>query len=119
MSLTRADGLSILGNIPVVASLSLNLSIRAGADALGRARLYVPFPVASGSSGFHYDTIASRNLLMEPAVNADLTHNVKAPDDLTLELHSLAEPWWQMGQLQARKRTQLWVVLGHPRFRNW
>jgi hypothetical protein len=86
VSLTRADGLSILANIPVVASLSLNLSIRAGADASGRARLYMPFPVASGSSGSHYDTIASRNLLMEPAINSDLTHNVKAPDDLTLEL---------------------------------
>lgn len=86
VSLTRPDGLSILANIPVVASLSLNLSIRAGADDAGRARLYMPFPVQGGSSGSHYDTIASRNLLMEPAINADLTHNVKAPDDLTLEL---------------------------------
>ena len=34
----------------------------------------------------HYDTVARRNLLMEPAINPDLTHNVKAPDDLTLEL---------------------------------
>jgi len=86
VSLTRADGLSIVANIPVVASLSLNLSIRAGADAAGRARLYMPFPVVGGSSGSHYDSIASRNLLMEPAINPDLTHNVKAPDDLTLEL---------------------------------
>ena len=33
-----------------------------------------------------YDTVARRNLLMEPAINADLTHRVKAPDDLTFEL---------------------------------
>jgi len=46
-------------------------SVRAGADPLGRARLYMPFPVASGSSGSHYDTAAFRNLLMEPAINAD------------------------------------------------
>ena len=46
----------------------------------------MPFPVVGGSSGSHYDTIASRNLLMEPAINPDLTHSVKAPEDLTLEL---------------------------------
>lgn len=46
----------------------------------------MPNPVQGGSSGSHYDSIAFRNLLMEPAINGDLTHNVKAPDDLTLEL---------------------------------
>ena len=34
----------------------------------------------------HFDTVAFKNLLMEPAINADLTHKLKAPDDLTLEL---------------------------------
>lgn len=88
VSVTRADGLAILGEIPngVTAQMTVDMSIRAGADQLNRARLYMPFPVAGGSSGSHYDTIASRNLLMEPAINGDLTHNVKAPDDLTLEL---------------------------------
>jgi len=88
VSLTRADGLSIVAALGggVNASLSVNPAIRAGADALGRARLYAPFPVAAGSSISHFDTVAFRNLLMEPAINNDLTHNVKAPDDLTLEL---------------------------------
>jgi hypothetical protein len=87
VSVTRADGLAILGQIPsTTARLSVDLSIRAGADAAGRARLYMPFPVVSGSSGSHYDTIASRNLLMEPAINPDLTHSVKEPEDLTLPL---------------------------------
>jgi hypothetical protein len=88
VSLTRADGLAILGQVPTgtTARLGVDLSIRAGADAAGRARLYAPFPVVGGSSISHYDTIASRNLLMEPAINGDLTHNVTAPDDLTLEL---------------------------------
>jgi hypothetical protein len=28
--------------------------------------------------------VATRNLLMEPAINGDLTHSVKSPEDLTL-----------------------------------
>jgi hypothetical protein len=88
LSLTRADGLAILGQVPsgATARLSVDLTVRAGADAAGRARLYAPFPVVGGSSISHYDTVASRNLLMEPAINGDLTHNLKSPDDLTLEL---------------------------------
>jgi PA domain len=88
VSLTRTDGLSILASLGtgVNASIAVNPAVRAGADALGRARLYAPFPVVSGSSISHFDTVAFRNLLMEPAINSDLTHNVKAPDDLTLEL---------------------------------
>ncbi len=81
VSLTRADGLSIVSQLGggVTASIGVNLAVRAGADTLGRARLYAPFPVAPGSSISHYDTVASRNLLMEPAINGDLTHNVQAP----------------------------------------
>lgn len=87
-SIRRADGLSIIAQLGggVIANLGLDPTIRAGADAQGRARVFAPFPVAGGSSISHYDTIASRNLLMEPAINGDLTHNVKAPDDLTFEL---------------------------------
>ena len=87
VSFNRPDGLAVIGAVgPVVANIGVDLTIRAGADSLGRARLYAVFPFASGSSVSHYDTVARRNLLMEPAINPDLTHNVKAPDDLTLEL---------------------------------
>jgi hypothetical protein len=88
VSVSRADGLAIVTQPAggVSAKIAADLSIRAGADMLGRARLYMPFPVVAASSASHYDSIASRNLLMEPAINGDLTHNVKAPDDLTLEL---------------------------------
>jgi len=86
VSLTRADGLAILAQALVSVNIGVDPAIRAGADALGRARLYAPFPVVGGSSVSHYDTVATRNLLMEPAINGDLTHNVTAPDDLTLEL---------------------------------
>jgi hypothetical protein len=88
VSVRRADGLGIVAQLGagVSADLLVDLTIRAGADALGRARVYAPFPVVGGSSISHYDTIAFRNLLMEPAINPDLTHKVKAPDDLTFEL---------------------------------
>ena len=88
VSVTRPDGLAIVGQLAsgVSVRLATDLTIRAGADNLGRARLYMPFPVVPGSSGSHYDSAASRNLLMEPAINPDLTHSVKAPQDLTLEL---------------------------------
>jgi len=88
VSIRRADGLTIVGATGVTATIGVDLTLRAGADALGRVRVYAPFPVAGGSSISHYDTVASRNLLMEPAINADLTHKVKAPDDLTFELLS-------------------------------
>lgn len=90
VSVRRADGLAIVTQLglgeTVTASIAKDPSIRAGADANGRARMYAPFPVVGGSSVSHYDSVASRNLLMEPSINADLTHKVKAPDDLTLEL---------------------------------
>jgi len=87
VSVTFADGNIIKGALPgVTASIGKDVTILAGADALGRARLFMPNPVQGGSSGSHYDSIAFRNLLMEPAINPDLTHSVKAPEDLTLEL---------------------------------
>jgi PA domain-containing protein len=87
IGLTRADGLGFNAVSPNGnASIGPNFAIRAGADAMGRARLYMPNPVVGGSSGSHYDSIAVRNLLMEPSINGDLTHEVTAPNDLTLEL---------------------------------
>ena len=88
VSLTRADGLGIIGQlgVGVTAALVVDPTVRAGADPEGRARLYAPNPLVGGSSVSHYDSIASRNLLMEPAINPDLTHEVSAPEDLTHEL---------------------------------
>jgi hypothetical protein len=87
VSIRRADGLAILAQPgPVSVDIGVDMTVRAGADPLGRARVYAPFPVVGGSSISHYDTVASRNLLMEPNISADLTHNVKAPYDLTFEL---------------------------------
>lgn len=88
ISLRRLDGVDIFSALPtpVIVNMGNNPNIRAGADELNRARVFGIFPVAGGSSISHFDSVARRNLLMEPAINADLTHKVKAPDDLTFEL---------------------------------
>jgi len=86
--ITLGDGTLIKANLGtgVNATLGLNLAVRAGADPAGRALIYTPSPVQSGSSVSHWDTIATPNLLMEPFINSDLTHSVRSPQDLTLEL---------------------------------
>ena len=67
----------------VAAWMHLDRDQLAGADKLGRVMLYTPNPFQGGSSVSHWDTSAFKNLLMEPAINGDLTHNVTPPDDLT------------------------------------
>ena len=85
--ITLADGNTIKANLPGVnATLSVDLSVLAGADASGRLLMNAPNPVQGGSSISHWDPITFRNQLMEPAINADLTHSVKPPEDLTLPL---------------------------------
>lgn len=68
------------------ANLGVNLGVRAGTDPLGRVLMYAPRPNQAGSSVSHYDTSATPNQLMEPAINADLRHEVKPPFDLTYPL---------------------------------
>jgi hypothetical protein len=67
-------------------TMGLDLSVRAGADAAGRALLFTPNPYQPGSSVSHYDVSAFPNMLMEPAINGDLTHSVTTPVDLTFPL---------------------------------
>jgi hypothetical protein len=62
------------GNVNV--TLGVNLNVLAGADPHGHLLLNAPVPLVSGSSYSHWDPIAFPNLLMEPAINTDLTHNV-------------------------------------------
>jgi hypothetical protein len=92
--ITQADGATIKAAIGPVrglgegpfAQLYLNRDKRRGADTSHRAFLYTPTVFAGGSSVSHWDTSATRNLLMEPFINADLTQNLSAPYDLTFEL---------------------------------
>jgi hypothetical protein len=48
--------------------------------------MFAPNPDQPGSSVSHYDTSAFPNLLMEPAINGDLLHEVAPPRDLTFPL---------------------------------
>ena len=70
----------------VTASLATDPNRKAGADRQGRPLLYTPAILAQGSSVSHWDTSATPNLLMEPAISRDLTLEVKPPRDLTLPL---------------------------------
>ena len=77
ISLPDANALkAALASGTVNVTIGLNPNVLAGADPAGFVELYAPVPVVSGSSVSHFDTIAFPNLLMEPAINADLTHGV-------------------------------------------
>ncbi|MBI4916095.1 MAG: peptidase [Acidobacteria bacterium] len=79
---TLSDGTLIKANLPATGNLSTTATRLAGMNVSGRMLMYAPSPYQSGSSVSHWDTSASPNLLMEPAINADLNHTL----DATLEL---------------------------------
>ncbi len=74
------------------ATLGINLAIRAGGDAAGRVLMFAPNPFQGGSSVSHFDVSAFPNLLMEPAINADLQQQVSTPQDLTFQ--ALQDTGW-------------------------
>ncbi len=88
VSITKANGDLIKAQLAsgVNASLLLDGSVPSGVDSAGRVRMYSPEPFEGGSSVSHFDTTPFPNLLMEPSINGDLTHNVMAPFDLTTSL---------------------------------
>jgi len=89
--ITLADGATLRSNLSsgVNVTLRVNPAVRAGADSSLRPFLNATNPVDPGSSISHWDPIAFPNLLMEPNINPDVTHNV----DLTLPL------LWDIGWL--------------------
>lgn len=74
------------GGSGVVGNLGVNTAQYAGANTSGRMLMFTPNPFQGGSSVSHWDTIATRNLVMEPAISADLVSQVVPPQDLTLLL---------------------------------
>lgn len=81
VSVTQSDGAAIKAALPGVnVTIGLDPNHLSGADANGRVLLYAPNPYESGSSISHWDVSAFPNLLMEPAINQDLSSDV----DLTL-----------------------------------
>ena len=91
---TQADGALLAASLTkpngntngTVAKMQRSKTQLSGADAQGRITMFTPDPYQPGSSVSHYNTTATRNQLMEPAISADLTHAVTAPTDLTMEL---------------------------------
>jgi hypothetical protein len=98
--LTLNDGLLIknqlLGGVNV--TLRVDPTFRAGADPEGHILLYTPTPFALGSSVSHWDISPTPNLLMEPALNSDVSSNT----DLTV-YHFMDIGW----------ETQGTVAVGH------
>lgn len=94
LRVTQADGATILASLTkpngnangTVAKFERSKTQLSGADAQGRVTMFTPNPYQSGSSVSHYNTTTTRNQLMEPSINADLSHSVTAPTDLTTEL---------------------------------
>jgi hypothetical protein len=89
VSVTQASGNAIkaamlVGTVNV--TLGLDPNQLAGADSAGRVKLYAPNPYESGSSISHWDVSATPNLLMEPAINS----NLSSTTDLT---------FWMFGDL--------------------
>ncbi len=74
-SLSQSEGNAVKAQLGsgVNATLKLANSGLAGADNANRVLMYAPNPVQLGSSVSHWDVTATPNLLMEPAINADLT----------------------------------------------
>jgi hypothetical protein len=90
ISVNALDGDTIKPQLagPVTGTIQTDNTFRSGADAAGNVRLYTPCVTVLGSSVSHWDVVASPNLLMEPSINSDLTH------DLDLTINELIDIGW-------------------------
>jgi hypothetical protein len=87
---------------PVTVTIGVNAARRAGTDLADRPQLYATTPIIGGSTLNHWDPIAFKNLLMEPAINPDLTHSLIAPFDMTLaEMHDMG--WFTDANLDGQE----------------
>ena len=99
---TQADGNTLKANLAgLTVTLAVSGTLKAGADATGRMLMYTPNPYQSGSSVSHWDVSATPNLLMEPAINTNLSASV----DLTL--NQMADIGW------LDPATPIYVAPGH------
>src|SRR5439155_19247582 len=90
--ITLADGNTLKANLPGVnASLTRDAALLAGADAVGRVKMYAPSTFASGSSVSHWDVTADPDLLLEPFATPH------APGSVDLTQWLLADIGWFRG----------------------
>jgi hypothetical protein len=83
LALSQADGTSLKTAIaggPTTVTMRLSPTQVAGLHANGHVLMYAPNPFQSGSSVSHFDVSATPNLLMEPAINPDLTSSIDLTD---------------------------------------
>lgn len=91
--ISLADGNLFKANLPAtVSGFVVDPTRLTGADAMGHPQLFMPPAVQSGSSGSHYDSYASPNLLMEPAINGTL----RAYYNLDITPALLADIGWKL-----------------------
>ena len=85
IGITQADGTALktaIGGGPTSVTIRLNPTQYAGLHPSGRVRMYAPATFSSGSSVSHFDVSASPNVLMEPAINPDLTDSIDLTEGL-------------------------------------
>src|SRR6185369_7933122 len=83
LALSQADGTALKTAIsggPTTVTMRLHPTQVAGLSAGGHVRMYAPSPFQNGSSVSHFDVTATPNLLMEPAINPDLTSSIDLTD---------------------------------------
>lgn len=96
VSVSQADGITLKNALRfrsrtrsgVVTTLRSNPTILSGVDSSNRPRMFAPNPFQGGASVSHWDASLSRNQLMEPAINGDLTHSLVSPFDMTFAVLS-------------------------------
>ena len=75
--ISDVDGAAIIAELTAMVTVNVSIATDptqlAGTDALGRALIYTPNPLQSGSSVSHWDTSHFPNTLMEPAINSNIT----------------------------------------------
>ena len=85
ISVSQADGVTLKAAAGSTVALEEVEGSYAGTDDQGRARLYSPATLATGSTFSHFDISHTPNALMEPSINQDLDGNLRL--DLTPALY--------------------------------
>jgi hypothetical protein len=96
VGISIGDGAQIKANVPGVNAEYFVDPTRLAGTSDGYVRLYAPRVIALGSSISHFDTVASPNLLMEPAI----TPTLRANENLDLTPSLMADVGWQLETLK-------------------
>ena len=85
LSVSQADGATLKAAAGSTVALEEVEDTYAGTDDQGRAKMYAPAVLATGSTFSHFDISHTPNALMEPSINQDLDGNLRL--DLTPALY--------------------------------